>query len=150
QRLIMELLRPLLARFLAERHVNAKVGADQFIYFVKGDPFKRVAPDIYILPNVAQEIIIPSWKTWETGIVPSFALEVTGDSITKDYEDNPALYSELGVRELIIFDPHAKPTSRRRVRWQVYRRQPNGSLLRVKTSNGDRVHSKIIGAWLRA
>lgn len=33
QRLIMELLRPMLARFLAESGKVACVGADQFIYY---------------------------------------------------------------------------------------------------------------------
>ena len=43
QRLIMELLRPMLARFLAENGKVACVGADQFIYYRKGDPSARIA-----------------------------------------------------------------------------------------------------------
>jgi hypothetical protein len=153
QRLIMELLRPLLARFLAERGVVAHVGADQFIYWEEGNVKKRVAPDVYVLPGVSQDIIIPCWKKWETGIAPSFALEVAGVRFSKDYEESPALYNELGTKELVIFDPHARPGSRsRRVRWQVYRRpsRGNGDLALVAVSQSDRVHSKLLGAWLRA
>lgn len=151
QRLIAELLRPMLARFLAERGIVAHAGADQFIYWGEGDPFRRLAPDVYVLPNVDQDVVISSWKTWETGIAPSFAFEVASDSFEKDYDDNPALYAELGVRELVIFDPHARISSRsRRVRWQVYRRIARRGLVRVEVSQGDRVRSKVLGAWLRA
>ena len=46
QTLITELLRPLLARFLAEQGIPAFVGADQFIYWAKGDPRACVAPEV--------------------------------------------------------------------------------------------------------
>ena len=151
QRFIAEMLRPMLARFLAERGVVAHAGADQFVYWAQGNPTKRIAPDLYILPGVRQDIAIRSWKTWETGIVPSFVLEVASDAIGKDYEDNPVLYDELGVDELVIFDPHARPGSRsRRVHWQVYRRLRGRGLIRVEVSQSDRVRSKYLRCWLRA
>ncbi|MBX3208295.1 MAG: Uma2 family endonuclease [Labilithrix sp.] len=151
QRLIAELLRPMLARFLAERGVFAHAGADQFIYWAQGNPSKRVAPDIYVLPGVDQDIAIRSWKTWETNIVPSFVLELASDDIDKDYEDSPVLYDTLGIDELVIFDPHARPGSRsRRVRWQVYRRIRGRGFVRVAVSQSDRVRSKVLRAWLRA
>jgi Uma2 family endonuclease len=151
QRLIAELLRPMLARFFAERGAVAHAGADQFFYWAPGNPTKRIAPDIYVLPDVPQELVIRSWKTWETGLAPSFVLEIASDAISKDYDDNPVLYDELGVDELIIFDPHARPDSRsRRVRWQVYRRVRRRGFVRVEVSQGDRVRSKALRAWLRA
>src|SRR5262245_12844801 len=94
QRLITELLRPLIARFLAERGVVAHAGADQFVYWRKGRPTSRVAPDVYVLPGVPQSQVITSWKTWETGIVPSFVLEIVSNDVQKDYDDNPALFGE--------------------------------------------------------
>jgi hypothetical protein len=45
QRLIAELLRPLLARFLEARGQRAHVGADQFFDWVEGNPTRRLAPD---------------------------------------------------------------------------------------------------------
>ena len=151
QRLIAELLRPLLARFLAARGIVAHAGADQFVYWAEGEPTKRIAPDLYILPGVRQEVVISSWKTWQTGIVPSFVLEIASDNFAKDYEDNPALYDELGVDELVVFDPHARPGSRsRRVRWQVFRRLRGRGLMRTQVTQSDRVRSKRLGAWLRA
>ncbi len=150
QRLIAELLRPLMDRFLVERRRPAHVGADQFIYWKEGTPTRRLAPDVYVLPGVDRSIVIPSWKTWETGIVPSFALEIAGGDIAKDYDHGPADYADLGVSELVVFDPHATPTSKPRLRWQVFRRVAKRGLVRVDVSQGDRVKSKVLRAWLRA
>ena len=149
-RLIAELLRPMLARFFDERGVIANVGANQFIYWAPGHPTKRIAPDVYVLPGIDPGLAVASWKSWETGVVPSFVLEVASDDYTKDYEDNPVLYDELGVKELVIFDPSARPGSRsQRVRWQIYRRVRGRGLVRVDVSQSDRVRSKLLGAWLR-
>ena len=150
QRLIAELLRPLIDRFLLERRRPAHVGADQFIYWKEGTPTRRLAPDVYVLPGVDRSIAIPCWKTWETGIVPSFALEIAGNDIAKDYEHGPADYADLGVTELVVFDPHATATSKTRLRWQVFRRVGKRGLVRVDVSQGDRVKSKVLKAWLLA
>lgn len=150
QRLIAELLRPLLDRYLVKRGRPAHVGADQFIYWEEHNPTRRLAPDVYVLPGVDRHVVIPSWKTWETGIVPSFALEIVGSDITKDYLDGPAEYSKLGVTELVVFDPHATSTSRTRVRFQVFRRVAKRGLVRVEVSQGDRVRSKVLKVWLRS
>lgn len=151
QRLIAELLRPMLARWLADRRIVGHAGADQFIYYERGNPAKRVAPDVYVLPGVPQELLIPSWRVWETGIVPSFVLEIVGDDIRKDYDDCPTIYDAIGVQELAIFDPHAGSRSRHRIRWQMYRREhPDAPLARVEATPGDRVRSSVLDAWLRA
>ncbi len=145
QRLIAEFLRPLLERWFAARSEVAHVGADQFFYWVEGDPTRRIAPDVYVVPGVAQNPPVASWKLWESSARPSFALEVVGQDIDKDYDDNPVLYAALGVRELVLFDPHATSRSRRRLRWQVFRRLKGRGLVRVEVSNGDRVQSKALG-----
>jgi hypothetical protein len=44
QRAIAEALRPLIARWFKSRRVKAFTGADQFLYWVEGDPTRRVAP----------------------------------------------------------------------------------------------------------
>ena len=150
QRLIAELLRPLIERFLIARGRAAHVGADQFIYWEEGNPTRRLAPDVYVLPGVDRGIAIRSWKTWETGVVPSLAFEVAGADIAKDYEDGPVEYASLGVSELVVFDPHATPSSKARVRWQVFRRVGKRGLVRVDVSQGDRVKSKVMGAWFVA
>src|SRR5262249_42553702 len=65
QRLIVELLRPLVERWLASRGTPSLTGADQFIYFRRGDVRGRVAPDVFVLPGVRPGRRVRSWKTWE-------------------------------------------------------------------------------------
>jgi Uma2 family endonuclease len=149
QRWIVELLRPLLQRWLEQRHVEAFVGADQFVYWKQYDPHKRVAPDLYVLPGVSPTTYVRSWKTWETGIAPSFSLEVVSSDWEKDYSEAPPLYEAAGVQELVIFDPAAEERPRG-ARWQVWRRVGKRGLTRVEATDGDRIRSKTLGVWLRA
>jgi Uma2 family endonuclease len=148
QRWITELLRPLLERYLGEHGVKAFVGADQFIYWKQHDAHRRVAPDVYVLPGVAPGTHVRSWKTWEAGIVPSFALEVVSLDWEKDYAEILPRYAELGVKELVVFDP-AWEGRTGRFRWQLHRGLARRGLVRVETTNADRVRSKVLGAWLR-
>ncbi|MDO9022148.1 MAG: Uma2 family endonuclease [Deltaproteobacteria bacterium] len=150
QRYIAELLRPLLARWLAEQGRVAHVGADQFFYWVEGDTGTRRAPDVYVIDGVAQDIPeVGSWKVWE-GHAPSFALEVVSLDWKKDYDEAPPDYEKMGVRELVVFDPWATSRSRKRLRWQVFRRVRGRGFVRVTASNDDRVESRVLGAWLVA
>jgi Uma2 family endonuclease len=144
-----ELLRILLDLFLAHQRKVACVGANQFIYWVQGDPKKTVAPDVYVLPGVPADTDIDCWKVWETGIVPSVVVEVVSRSVKKDYVDAIERYRELGVLEVIVFDGKATKSSPRRVRWQIFRRIKGQGLVRVEVSNEDRVQSRQLGCWLR-
>ncbi|HEY4160355.1 MAG TPA: Uma2 family endonuclease [Polyangiaceae bacterium] len=147
QRWIVELLRPLLARWFDAQGIVALVGADQFIYYQQHNPIERVAPDVYVLPGVAPNTRVRSWKTWETSIVPSFALEIVSLNWGKDYLTSPARYGAMGVPEVIVFDP--APTGPERTRWQVFRRV-RGELRKVESSDADRVRSRALGCYLRA
>lgn len=151
QTLMREMLRPMLARFLASRGVDAHAGSDQFIYWEKGNPAACVAPDVYVLPGVSQRRVISTWKTWlERGVVPSLAIEIVTGDVEKDYEDAPARYAALGVKEVVIYDTRLEPGPRRIRRWrfQVYRRSAS-RLTRVIATDDDRVRLRSIGAWLR-
>ncbi len=150
QRLMTELLRPLLARFLAERHVRCFVGADQFFYYVKGKPKAVVAPDVYVLPGVDPASVQRCWKLWETGIAPSFALEIMSEvDDLKDITHAPARHDALGTKELIVFDPYVDVESGR-TRFRIHRRDAQGKLVLVETTNQDRVKSLELGCFLRA
>lgn len=149
QTLILEVLRPLIVALFAAREERALVGADQYIYWEKHNPRKVVAPDIYVLPGVDPRSRVKSWKVWDTGIVPSFALEVMGDDERKDVEESPERYSELGVKELIVFDPEPERRSEG-VRFRVFRRVGKRGLVLVEATNEDRVRSKQLDAWLCA
>ncbi|MBI2391167.1 MAG: Uma2 family endonuclease [Deltaproteobacteria bacterium] len=149
QRFIAELLRPLIERYLKSRGVVAHVGADTFLYFAKGDPTQRIAPDVYVLEGVSQELAVSSWKLWEGTPAPKFALEVVTSDALKDYDDIPAIFGRIGGHELVLFDPEARPTSRKRARFTVFRRGAQGFQL-VERTHGDRVRSEALGCWLRA
>ncbi len=150
QRLMTELLRPLLARFLAERGVRAFVGADQFIYWVKGDPKAVVAPDVYVMPGFPPDVAPRCWKVWQTGVSPSFALEIMSEEDdVKDVERAPQRYDALGTRELVVFDPYVDVRSGR-TRFRVHRRDERGKLVVVEATNADRVRSEVLGCVLRA
>ncbi len=148
QRLVAELLRPLLARFLAERGELAFVGADQFFYWKRGDATQRAAPDVYVIPGQNPEQTPSSWLLWQHPRGPSFALEIVGRDVAKDYEDAPSLYKSMGVDELVIFDPEhgSHPDG---VRWQVWRTVKRRGFVRVHATNADRVECASLGCRLR-
>jgi hypothetical protein len=149
QALISELLRPLIARFLRQKGVRAFVGADQFFYFDAEDITKRIAPDVYVLPGLEEPREERVWCTWKLKELPSFAFEIVGRDVAKDYEDAPVDYKALGVRELVVYDPDWTPRSRSRVRWQVWRQVKRRGLVCVLKSNEDRVESRVLGCFLR-
>ncbi len=146
---ILELLRPLIERWFLLLGKPTFVGADQFIYWKRGYPSKVVAPDVYVLPGVAPGTRVKSWKVWQTGIVPSLAIEVVAsDDPYKDYMEGPERYGQLGVEELIIFDVNWE-SGEDRLRWQRYRRLKTRGFSRVDASDGDRVRSRVLGCFLR-
>ncbi|MGK4000389.1 Uma2 family endonuclease [Sorangium sp. So ce1024] len=147
---IVELLRPLIERWYSELGRPRFVGADQFIYYQQFDPSKVVAPDVYVLPGVAPGRRVRSWKVWETGMAPSFALEVaSSDDPYKEYADVLERYRELGVKELVIFDPDWE-RGPDRVRWLRYRKLKTRGFVQVETTNADRIYARVLGCWLRA
>jgi Uma2 family endonuclease len=146
QRFISEALRPQIERLIAAETEPTFVGADQYVGWHPDDPTKVVAPDVYVLPGVAPGEEFEFWKVWQTGIVPSFALEIVSKRKPKDYVDAPKRYADLGVKELMIFDPRPRKSG---VRWQVYRRVARRGFVKVETTDADRVRSKVLGCWLR-
>jgi hypothetical protein len=146
-RLIADELRRLVERWLAERGVRALVGADQFIYWEQHKPTRTLAPDVYVLPDVDPQAEVRVWKVWETGIVPSWAVEIVGRDVRKDYQENPPLYDELGVRELVIFDADYQESAER-ARFVVWRRR-RGKLEQVERTDRDRVRSIVLGCFIR-
>ncbi len=149
QTFVAELFRGLVDRWLVTRGKATFVGADQFIYWMQHHPEKVVAPDVYVLPGVPREGRISCLKVWEAGVVPSFAMEIVSpSSVEKDYREVPSRYAELGVAELLVFDPDYRK-GRDRLRLQVWRRV-RGQLARVAATSEDRVRSRVLGCWIRA
>jgi Uma2 family endonuclease len=149
QRWIVELLRPLLESWLNERGTYF-VGADQFIYYRQYDPHQRYAPDVYVLEGVRPTTRVRSWKTWETGLAPLFALEIVSQDWRKDYAEAPERAAAAGISELAVFDPSwAERPGGVGSRWQIFRPAKRGPLRRIEATNEDRVRSRTLRCWLR-
>ncbi len=92
------------------------VGSDQFVYWNASDPRRCLAPDVFFKRDVA-DTWTGSWKTWEQGGVPELAVEIVspneGDRI--EWEEKLRRYHELGLHELVRFDPEAAEGQRLRV-----------------------------------
>ena len=90
---------------------GAVVSGNTFIYYVKGDPNSWVAPDCYVALNVSAYGLASikrfnTYRVWEVGKVPDFALEIASRSTaTNDLGDKRALYARLGIGEYWRYDP---------------------------------------------
>jgi hypothetical protein len=129
--------------------VLAFVGADQFIYYIKGNPKAVVAPDVYGLTGVEPGVAPRCWKAWEDGVTPSFALEIMSEvDDLKDVAHAPQRHDELGTQELVVFDPYVEAAPGRR-RFRVHRRDRKGRLVVVEETNRAWVESRVLGCVLR-
>jgi Uma2 family endonuclease len=107
------------------------VGSDQFVYWLATEPTRKLSPDVFVRLGTRQTSF-GSWKTWEQGGVPDLGIEIVspneGDGMA--WEDKLARYHELGIKELVRFDPE-EPEGRRlrvwdRVRGDLVERQVAG------------------------
>ena len=112
-------LRTLLYRLLSTLGGEHTVGSEQFVYWDPSDPSRCLAPDAFVRLGVPDSIF-GSWKTWERG-VPEVAVEIVSDSDAPSVSWDGKLrrYQELGVRELVRFDPDEAPSLQVRIWDQV-------------------------------
>jgi hypothetical protein len=89
------------------------VGCDQFVYWNAKDPRVGLAPGAFVKLGSEQDLF-PSWKTWERG-TPELAVEVKSESDKRAWPEKLDAYRELGVRELVTFDPEGGAGARLRV-----------------------------------
>jgi Uma2 family endonuclease len=82
------------------------VGSDQFVYWNARDPRRCLSPDVFVKLRVPDSSF-GTWKAWERGGPPELAVEIIspneGDGV--DWAEKLSRYHELGVRELLRFDP---------------------------------------------
>ena len=81
------------------------VSGNLLLYYVKGNPAKCVAPDVFVVrgvPKGDRRI----YKLWEEGVPPGIVIEVSSRKTWReDWYTKLRLYEKLGVREYFIFDP---------------------------------------------
>jgi hypothetical protein len=85
---------------------RAAVGSDQFIYWDATDPKACVSPDAFVCLG-QPDSLFNSWKVWERG-TPEVAIEVisASDERDRDWQAKLTRYRNLGVTELVRFDPN--------------------------------------------
>lgn len=104
----------LLAFALGNEHT---VCSDQFVYWNASNPKRCLSPDVFVKLE-REPRAFGAWKTWEQGGPPELAVEIIspneGDGV--EWDEKLARYHELGVLELVRFDP-AAPEGRRLRAW---------------------------------
>jgi Uma2 family endonuclease len=81
------------------------VSGNLLVYYVEGDPKKRVSPDVFVVKGAAKH---PrrTYKLWEEGRPPDVVVELSSrQTWREDLNFKWRLYERLGVREFFIFDP---------------------------------------------
>ncbi|MBD2176945.1 Uma2 family endonuclease [Pseudanabaena sp. FACHB-1998] len=113
-----------LRNYLAEKFVerSSVVLADQFLYYAKGFPRLRVAPDVMVIFDIPQQPY-DNYKIWETSKIPSVIFEMTSASTqAHDQTKKRELYESIGVLEYWLFDPKGEWIPEK---LRGYRRQAN-------------------------
>ena len=122
---------------------DALVAYDLLFLFEEGNPKAAVAPDITVALGAGRHDR-NSYKLWEEGRPPDFALEALSQRTwQKDVQIKPGLYRDLGVREFWQLDPLRKlpePMIGYRLDAGVYKPIP------VEQSGG--LRSEVLGAEL--
>lgn len=81
------------------------VSGNILLYYVEGNPKKRVAPDVFVARGVRKGSR-RVYKLWEEGRAPEVVFEVSSrQTWREDLNTKWRLYEDLGVKEYFIFDP---------------------------------------------
>ena len=84
---------------------QAVVFADQFLYYIEGNPRARVAPDVMVVFDIEKRLY-GNYKIWEGQQTPAIIFEVTSAGTKEtDWNFKKTLYEQLGVAEYWLFDP---------------------------------------------
>jgi len=88
------------------RREDVYIAADMFLYYEKGNPKARKAPDVMVIHGVPSTPERRSFRIWEEGAMPAVVFEITSKATwMEDLVTKSGLYARLGVKEYLIFDP---------------------------------------------
>ena len=85
---------------------NVYVAMNMFLYYVRGDVSKVVAPDIYVMFGADGKRLRRIWMAWrENDTLPGFVLEI-GSPSTHEYDagEKRDIYAGMGAGEYWRFD----------------------------------------------
>lgn len=152
--LILDLLKALLAAWVARTGRHAQVGRNLAIRWDEDHPNVGTDPDIYVVePPPPEGDRVESLRLWMPGHHPLLlAVEVVSSTnAVKDYEQAPDKHAAAGTQELWVFDPGLNgPKSRGGpARLQIWSRTDDGTFQRIYRGEGP-ARSPALGAWLFA
>jgi Uma2 family endonuclease len=86
------------------------VAGNMFLYYVRGDRWKHVSPDVFVVRGVPKDKPRKAYFLWEEGKAPDLVVELTSASTCEeDIDDKKAIYRDiLGVQEYVLFDPYGE------------------------------------------
>jgi Uma2 family endonuclease len=81
------------------------VSGNLLLYYVEGNPGKRVAPDVFVARGVGKRAR-RVYKLWEERAAPDVVIELSSrQTWREDVDEKFELYQELGIKEYFLFDP---------------------------------------------
>jgi Uma2 family endonuclease len=124
---------------------NVYVWGNMMLYYVEGDPWKHVAPDVFVVRGVPKLLERDSYLTWKEGKAPDLVVEITSKSTRReDKSTKRILYRDvLKVPEYFQFDPtedYLKPPLQGQ-------QLVDGKYIRIRAING-RLPSAVLGLHL--
>ena len=120
------------------------VSANLFIYYVQGNPKKRVAPDIFVVQGVPKGDR-RVYKLWEEGTPPCLVIELGSKGTWReDQYEKWRLYEKLGVQEYYLFDPEYNYLVEPFIAWHL---MEDGQYRLMKVKKG-RIKSQVLGLEL--
>jgi Uma2 family endonuclease len=137
----------------AERMQNgARIARNLAIRWLPKNPNTGLDPDVaLLLPGPDDFDDLTSYRLWEPGRTPPpFAVEVVSAGHPyKDYGWVHEGYAEMGVAELLVFDPLliGPKSLGGPVSLQLWQRDVTGAFERVHFGN-EPVYSRVLDAWL--
>ncbi len=87
------------------------VSGNMFLYYERGNRYRALAPDVFVVLGVPRDKRRRSYKIWEEdGHAPDMVIEVTSlSSKEEDVDDKFDVYRDLlHVREYFLFDPYSE------------------------------------------
>jgi Uma2 family endonuclease len=119
------------------------VSGNLLLYYVQGDPSKRVAPDVFVVHGVGKGDR-RVYKLWEEGHAPDVVFEISSrETWGEDLQKKWKLYERLGVTEYFIFDPEYDYL----VEPLIGYRLEEGQYVQLEVKQG-RVPSEVLGLEL--
>ncbi|HYX23971.1 MAG TPA: Uma2 family endonuclease [Thermoanaerobaculia bacterium] len=120
------------------------VAGNLFLYYEKGNPRARVAPDLLVAKGV-KKWDRPNYQVWEDG-PPALVVEVTSKKTRrKDQDVKKPLYERLGIKECVLFDPLAEYLRPSLQGFRLLR----GSYQPIPLEADGSLRSQTTGLWLK-